>query len=120
MAVVWKQTAGTVVSASGDSGSLDVGPNTVLAVDLNVTNVGGTGTPTMTLFLERLGADQVWYPVWSPSGITANGITSTTVGPGCSTNAIVTSTIRLRWVLTGTSPVFTFSASIVSRSQGGL
>lgn len=85
-----------------------------IAVDVNVSAVSGT-SPSLSLFLERLGGDGVWYAVWSPTAITAVGAASTSVGPGCATQEVLTNQIRLRWAITGTSPSFTFSVSIVGR-----
>jgi hypothetical protein len=101
----------TVVTASGTSGPLEVGPLTTLAVDINVTAVAGSGT--VAPFIERLGADGVWYAIWDPTAIAATGMTSTSIGPGCTIPQVVPSTIRFRWVITGTS--VTFSASIIAR-----
>jgi hypothetical protein len=85
-----------------------------LAVDINVTAVSGT-TPSMTLYVERQGADGNWYPIWTSSAITATGQTTTSVGPGCATTAVVTSILRFRAAITGTTPSFTMSASIIGR-----
>lgn len=106
--------ASTAYTASGNSGPLQTGPLYTLAVDVNVTATSGT-SPTLTLFLDRLGADGNWYPIWSPTAVTAAGVVSTSVGPGCATAEVPTNNIRLRWVLGGTSPSFTFSASIIGR-----
>lgn len=103
-----------VYTTSGVTAPLAIGPLTTLAVDVDVTAVSGTSA-SMSLFIERLGTDGHWYPIWSPTAITAAGVTSTSVGPGCATAAVVTSTIRFRWAVTGTTPSFTFSASIIGR-----
>ena len=106
----------TAYTASGSSGSISLGPVPraiqALAVDVNVSAASGT-SPSLTLILERLAADGNWYQIWSPTAITAAGTASTSVGPGCATAQVFTQTIRLRWVISGTSPSFTFSASIV-------
>lgn len=108
--------ASAAQTASGVSAALAVRQTPTLAVDVNVTAVSGT-SPTLTVFLERLGADGVWYPIWSPTVINAAGQTSTSVGPGCATAAVLTNQVRLRWVIGGSaSPSVTFSASIIGRS----
>lgn len=109
--------ASAAQTASGTSGPILVGFMPTIAVDVNVSTVSGS-TPSMTLYLERLGADGVWYEAWSSSAITAAGQTSTSIGPGCATAQVLTGSIRLRWAITGTSPSFTFSASIVSNGFG--
>ena len=107
--------ASAVYTASGGSGSITV-PLAVemLAVDANVTAASGT-SPTLTFYLERQGSDGVWYQVWASSAITAAGTASTSVGPGCTVGAVLTGMVRLRWVIAGTTPSFTFSASMVGR-----
>ena len=99
------------ITASGTSGPLEMGPLTTLAADVDCTAVAGGGTATV--FIEREGADGIWYPIWSPTAISGAGITSTSIGPGCATAAVLTSTIRFRWVISGTS--VTYSVSIVAR-----
>lgn len=85
----------------------------VLAVDINVTAVSGT-TPSMTFMVDRLGADGNWYNVWTSAAITSAGAVSTDIGPGCTIPKVPTGTIRLRTSIpTGTTPSFTFTASIV-------
>lgn len=111
MGTVLYEQSSKAVSTSGDSGPLEVGPLTTLAADVNCTAVAGGGTATV--FVDRLGADGVWYPIWSPTAISGAGNTSTSIGPGCATAAVVTSTIRFRWVISGTS--VTFSVSLIAR-----
>ncbi len=106
--------ASQAYTASGNSGQVQTGPLYTLAVDVNVTAASGT-SPTLALFVDRLGADGNWYPIWSPTALTAAGQLSTSIGPGCAVAEVPTNNIRLRWVLGGTSPSFTFSASIIGR-----
>ena len=104
----------TVTTTSGETDQLQTGLLYTLAVDVNVSAASGT-SPTLTLFLDRLGADGVWYPIWSPTAVTAVGQLSTSIGPGCVVAEVPTNNIRLRWTLGGTTPSFTFSASIIGR-----
>jgi hypothetical protein len=67
--------------------------------------VSGT-SPSLQLFLEVLGADGNAYPLWQPAAITAAGLTEAVVSIGAA------GAVRLRWALSGTSPSFTFSASL--------
>lgn len=100
-------------TANGDL-ALSTGVNRYLAVDVDVTAVSGTA-PTLTLRLERQGEDGVWYDTgWAPPAVTAAGVVSASVGPGCTTNVVLTDNVRLRWTVGGTSPSFTFSASLVT------
>ena len=106
--------ASEAVTASGQTAALEVGPLTTLAVDVNVSAASGT-TPTLDLYVDRLGADGIWYQIWHGTQVTGAGQTSTSIGPSCATNNVVTSTVRFRWVVGGTTPSFTFSCSIVAR-----
>ena len=85
-----------------------------LAFDFNVTAVSGT-TPSMTVYIDRKGADGTYYPIYTSAAITATGVTSVSVGPGLPNNAAIGNTIRMRWAITGTTPSFTFSASILAK-----
>lgn len=122
--------AGTQLTASGDSTQLlgldpvtqatyqagiPVGAHDELALDFNITNITGSGTPTLTLFLERLGADGVWYPIYTSSAITAQGKVSTSLGYGQAAQGSFGLTVRVRWTISGTTPVFTLSASIIGK-----
>ena len=84
-----------------------------VAILVNVTAVAGT-TPTMRLSIEDTPDGTTWFPVTTAAAdITAAGqyrifITHSVHGP---TNPRV----RLRWVIGGTSPSFTFTAIAVSR-----
>ncbi len=104
----------TVVTASGGGTPFQALAYATAAVDVNVTAATGT-SPTLDLYLDRQGADGVWYNVWHPTQITAAGAASTSVGPGCATGEVLTGYLRLRWVVGGTTPSFTFSASVVGR-----
>lgn len=104
----------STITASGSTNPLQIGAFGALAVDIGVTAASGT-SPSIAFFLERQGADANWYAVWSPTALTAAGTISTSIGPGCSTAEILTNTVRLRWEISGTSPSFTFSASIWGR-----
>ena len=117
MARVFTRAPGAAATtASGNSGALQVHEYNELAVDISVTAVAGT-TPNMALFLERQGTDGVWYPIWSPTAITAATTLSVTVSantPAGTSNVQHSfgDTARLRWAITGTNPSFTWSGSI--------
>lgn len=98
-------------TANGDSGALTVGIYSELAVDVNISAVSGT-TPSMTLYVDRQGADGVWYTIYTSAAQTAVGTVSTSIGVGAATNSAFGDVARLRWAITGTTPSFTFTASI--------
>lgn len=91
---------------------LPVGAHDSIAIDLNVSVLGGT-SPTVQFFWDRLGDDGQYYAIWTSAVISATGKTSTTLGPGCAVNVNLGMTGRLRWVFGGTSPTATFSGSII-------
>jgi hypothetical protein len=106
--------ASAAVIVSGNSADLAVGPYTEVAVDINITAVSGT-TPTLQVFVDRKGIDGVYYPLWQSNSVTAIGQVSTAIGSGCTVAQSLGTVVRLRWVLTGTSPSFTLSASILGK-----
>lgn len=101
-------------TANGNSADLSVGQYTELAIDANITAVAGVN-PTLQLFLDRKGADNIYYPIWQSVTFTATGQASTSVGAGLSIAQSFGSTVRLRWVISGTNPSFTLSASIIGK-----
>jgi hypothetical protein len=113
----------TVVTASGGYGPATTPPNAspipfivpfdvnYFAVDINVSAASGT-TPTLDIFVERLGQDGVWYTMYHPTQITGVIQVSVSLGPG-DTAAAPTQTLRVRWAVGGTGPSFTFSMSMV-------
>jgi hypothetical protein len=107
--------ASAAQTANGNSADLTVGGYTELAVDANITAVAGTN-PTLQLFLDRKGADNVYYPIWQSITVTAATQISTSIGPGLSIAQSFGSTIRLRWIISGSSgQSFTFSISIIAK-----
>lgn len=100
-------------------------PFTALAVDLSITAFTGGTSPTVKFFLNRLGADGLWYPMWAPAvGLSAAGTVSVNVGPGQSGTAtatqiwipsVLTTQAQFGWTFTGSPTSVTFSASVVGR-----
>lgn len=101
-------------TTSGDSGALPVGNVLHLAADVNITAVSGS-TPSMTLYVDRLGIDGNWYNIWTSAAQTAAGVVSVSIGPGCTVTHVFGTAARLRWAITGGTPSFTFSGSIVGK-----
>ncbi len=106
--------ASAAQTANGMSATLAVGAYRELLVTVNVSAVAGT-SPTLTLALDSLGADGVWYTLWTSAAITAVGQTIASLGIEASTNTAFGASVRLRWTIGGTTPSFTFSASITGR-----
>jgi hypothetical protein len=55
--------ASQLILAGNNSASLNVGNFAELAVDINITSKQGT-SPTIQYFIDRLGVDGIWYPIW--------------------------------------------------------
>jgi hypothetical protein len=112
--------ASAVVSSSGNSDDLDVSLVKRIAININVTAQSGT-SPTVQFFVDRKGADGNYYQIWSSSVVSAVGVVSTTVGPKCTVTEVLGLTVRIRWIIGGTSsPSSTFSISIQGRIDPAL
>lgn len=108
--------ASAAQTANGNAAGLAVGAFSELAVDINVTASSGT-SPTLQFFVDRLGADgATYFTIWSSSVInTSPTVVSTSIGAGLSVTQSFGQTARFRWVITGTTPSFTFVASIIGK-----
>ena len=93
---------------------LTTGTFTEIALDVNLSALTGT-SPTFQVFLDRKGADGVYYQIYQSTSLTAAGSISTSVGMGAATNHSCGLFLRLRIVTGGTTPNATFSASIVGK-----
>jgi len=108
--------ASAAQTASGMSATLAVGAYREMLVAVNVSAVAGT-SPTLTLAVDSLGADGVWYTLWTSASITAVGQTIASLGVEAPTNTAFGASVRLRWTIGGTTPSFTFSASIIGKTE---
>lgn len=90
-----------------------------LAVDANVTVFTGGTAPTITFFVDRFGADAVWYRIWTSAAIAAPGSTSVAIGPFPTATGVATGVLsqltRFGWTLAGAPTSITFSASVIAR-----
>jgi len=90
------------VTANGNSGIIDVSPFSVLEIEIKVTSVSGTA-PTLDVYIEgRFENTGDYKTLASQTGITATGTWFVTINP-CAFRYL-----RVRWVVGGTSPSFTF------------
>ena len=106
--------ASAAQTANGNSADLSVGQFTELAVDCNMTAVAGVN-PTLQFFLDRKGADNVYYPIWQSATFSATSQISTSIGAGMNIAQGFGNVVRLRWVIGGVGPSWTFSASIIGK-----
>ncbi|MBR7832478.1 hypothetical protein KDL01_04370 [Actinospica durhamensis] len=102
------------LSASGTSPTFSLPtaavPGGQVAAACVVTGVSGTGTPTLQVFLDVSDASGNWWPVVSLNPQTAAGAQSAAGNLLQATpNAI--GQYRLRWTISGTSPVFNVMAA---------
>src|SRR5262249_7051456 len=81
-------------TVSGDFGDLDVSSCAQIALDINITAISGTGA-TITFYVDRKGADGIYYPIWQSSTRNATGQVSTAIGPGAGYAESLGATIRL-------------------------
>jgi len=96
--------SGTVTS-SGNSADIDVSTLTALEIELKVTAVSGT-SPTLSVYIEgKFEATGDYKPLVYQENITATGIWYFTINP------LIFRYIRVRWVVGGTSPSFTFTVA---------
>jgi hypothetical protein len=90
------------VTANGNSSDIDVNPYSVIEIEIKVTSVSGT-TPTLDIYIEGKFENTGDYKVLaSQTGITTTGIWFATIDP------YAFRYLRVRWVVGGTSPSFTF------------
>ena len=90
------------VTASGNSPDVDVSTFSAMEIELKVTSVSGT-SPTLDVYVEgRFEASGDYKPLASQTSITATGSWFFTVNP------LTFRYVRVRWVVGGTSPSFTF------------
>jgi len=91
------------VTANGNTADIDVSTISALEVEIKVTAVSGTN-PTLDVYIEgKFEATGDYKPLASQTGINATGIWFFTINP------LIFRYIRVRWVVGGTSPSFTFS-----------
>jgi len=91
------------VTASGNSASIDVSTVGHVRIMAKVTSVSGT-TPTLDIYIDGLyEATNDWIPLLSKTGINATGVYE--LGQ---LDNLTFRYIRIRWVVGGTSPSFTF------------
>jgi len=107
--------ASAAATTNGNSGDLPVDSFSELALDINISAVSGT-TPTIQFFVDRKGNDGIYYVIYTGSSINSTQSITTSFGAGMTQSVSFGTTVRLRWTIGGTTPSFTFSASIIGKS----
>lgn len=97
-------------TTSSDSGIWDgFSDSSTLRALLNVTAASGT-TPNLTVFIEDTLDGTNWFVIGTFAAKTAAGTEMLSITtPFCNR-------IRVRWVITGTTPSFTFSVTAASQT----
>lgn len=99
--------APATITASGDSGALDLRNVSAVLVSASVAGVTGT-SPSLTLFFDVQDAIGNWLQVATiGSALTAPGYTYGQAGPVAGSGYVLTGVGRVRWTVTGTTPSFT-------------
>lgn len=97
------QQPSTGLTIAGSSAPINV-PASIrrLEFNINVSALAGT-TPAITVFIEGLDNEGVWYPLYSPAAISTVSDTSQSIGPGMQTNTVIPDTVRVRWTIAGSA-----------------
>lgn len=104
----------TAVASYAGSGEVSVGKFRELALDVNLTALTGT-TPTFQVFVDRLGADGVYYVIYTGASLNTPGTVTASLGVGASTNVSFGYAVRVRIAIAGTTPAATFTASLIGK-----
>ena len=93
------------VTTSGATTDIDVSNFSAMEIIIKVTAVSGTN-PTLSLYIEgKFTATGDYKPLVYVENITSTGIWYLTI------TQLIFKTIRVRWVVSGTSPSFTFTVA---------
>lgn len=104
------------VIANGNSQYIDLLAADVVVLDVNLTGLGGTA-PTLQFFFERLGADGIYYPIYTSEALNAATKLSTSIGKGMEKNIPIGQAGRLRWLFGGTGYSGTINGAANSATQ---
>jgi hypothetical protein len=105
-------SASSAHTSSSDIGDVDVSKCRRIAVDINITAVSGS-SPTIQFFVDRKDVNGIYSNLWSSSVVNAVSQVSTTIGAFGTIAQALGAIARLRWTITGSTPSFTFSISIM-------
>lgn len=130
-----EMVASAAFTASGNSAAFSMSTATSIVVGIDVTAASGT-TPVLDLWLQASDdGGTTWYDMpadWALKTATTAAAGTLTPSSGAGVRDIVdgnattgaflgvykhlaTDKIRLKWVISGTTPSFTFSASVVAK-----
>ena len=107
-------TPSAAIIVTTTSANLTVGNYKELALDVNISAITGT-SPTYQILVDRLGADGIYYNIYTGTAVTAVGVVSISLGVGASTNVAFGNAIRIMEVVGGTTPSVTRSISVIGK-----
>lgn len=111
--VVLNQATSTI-TVNTNTADLAVGMYDSLAVDVNISAISGTSA-SLTVYIDRKGADGHYYQIYAGTGLTAIGSVSLSLGHGMTTGVDFGNTLRIRLVIAGTTPSVTYTASVIGK-----
>ena len=94
-----------------NSGDLNTGESSFMLLLVTVSAVSGT-TPSLTVVIQSKDEAGNYYNHVTGVAITAASAQVSNIGPGCTTNLVVGRICRLNFVIAGTTPSFTFEATL--------
>jgi hypothetical protein len=105
-------------AASNNSPAIDTTNVSMLRLDWNVVSFSGGTTPDLSFVVDVLGADGLWYPVYTLTPLTAPAVGGVNLGPATDTPAVLTRACRVRSVFGGAvvADSITFGVSLVGRN----
>jgi hypothetical protein len=90
-------------------GPIPVGANESLILEYDITAISGT----IQFFVDSLGTDGVYYPIYTGPVISTTGLNEISIGPAAQSAAEIGNQVQLRWAVTGGTPSTTLSLSLI-------
>jgi hypothetical protein len=105
-------------AASNNSPAIDTTNVSLLRLDWNIVSFSGGTTPSLSFVVDVLGADGLWYPVYTLTPVTAAEVDGVNLGPATATPAVLTKAARVRSVFGGAvvADSIVYGLSLVGRN----
>lgn len=97
---------GFAITANGNSGAISTYGRRIANVNIDITSVAGSSSPSIEFTLYREGPNGTQYEIAKSGALTAAGTTAISAGPGTANNLGIGQTILLAWTVSGSSPSF--------------
>ncbi len=95
-----------------NSGDINTGESSFMLLLVNVSAFSGGGGPSLTVIIQSKDEAGNYYNHVTGTPLTSAVQQVSNIGPGCSTNLVVGRICRLNFVIAGTTPSFTFEATL--------